>query len=487
MIQDINEIPPSRVQTARRSSFSGWEQLLGLDGTALAEPDSTTTGQAILYLRVSSVRQMNTAVDIDADGNSIATQREACIVRAKRAKAPVLHEFVEPGNSAQTIGKRPVFREMLRYIEAHPEVTYVVIYMRSRAFRNLADAAITKRILAGMGVKLISAKEDFGEGYMADAMEAVTDIMNEVQVRQSGEDIKQKLLHKAKNGGTVGRARLGYLNVRKDFDGRLVNTIDLDPFRAPLIRWAFEEYATGEYSIARLRDALTEQGFVTRQTAKWKAAPISLNQLSLLLRDPYYLGMVTHKGQIYEGRHEAIVDPELFQRVQEVYAQRSRPTQRDRVHAHFLRGMMSCGRCERAGRSHRMIYTEARNGAGVLYGYYFCRGRQDSVCDLPHLPLQDVEHAVVRAVKARQLPPGFVEDMKEQIKRASDIQQTAERETRSRLTTRLRKLDVQEANLIDVAADGELAANAVKERLRAIAVERRAVVDRLQRSDEEGA
>lgn len=39
--------------------------------------------------------------------------------------------------------------------------------------------------------------------------------------------------------------------------------------------------------------------------------------------------------------------------------------------------------------------------------------------------------------------------------------------------------------MIDVAADGQLAANAVKERLRAIAVERRAVIDRLQRSDEE--
>jgi len=197
-----------------------------------------------------------------------ATQREACAVRAKRAKAPIAAEFVEPGNSAQSIDKRPVFREVLRYIEEHPEISYVVIYMRSRAFRNLADAAITKRILASMGVKLISAKEDFGEGYMADAMEAVTDIMNEVQVRQSGEDIKQKMLHKAMSGGTTGRAKIGYLNVRKDFDGRLVNTIDIDPERAPLVRWAFEQYATGEYSMSVLREQLAEQGLTTRPTAK---------------------------------------------------------------------------------------------------------------------------------------------------------------------------------------------------------------------------
>ncbi|MFC4137467.1 hypothetical protein GON06_14130 [Microbacterium sp. MAH-37] len=38
--------------------------------------------------------------------------------------------------------------------------------------------------------------------------------------------------HNEERGGSVGRAELGYLNVRKDFGGRLVNTIDVDPARA---------------------------------------------------------------------------------------------------------------------------------------------------------------------------------------------------------------------------------------------------------------
>ena len=56
---------------------------------------------------------------------------------------------------------------------------------------------------------MVSAKEEFGEGYMGDAMEAITDIMNEVQVRQNGEDISNKMRHKAQNGGTTGRASWG--------------------------------------------------------------------------------------------------------------------------------------------------------------------------------------------------------------------------------------------------------------------------------------
>ncbi|CAN0307727.1 unnamed protein product, partial [Phaeothamnion confervicola] len=275
-------------------------------------------GTAVLYLRVSTQRQLRTATDIDPDGNSIATQREATMKRAKRLKVPVAEVFVEPGHSAQSIANRPVFRDLLHYIEEHPEVTYVIIYMRSRVFRNQTDAAITKRILASMDVKLISAKEEFGEGYMADAMEAITDIMNEVQVRQSGEDISTKMLNKAKSGGTTGRAKLGYLNVRREVDGYQVNGIAIDPKRAPLMKWAFEQYATGDYSLVQLLRELTELGLTTRRTAKWGERPLSRTRLAELLRDPYYIGMVPYKGEVYPGRHEPLISPELFERVQQV-------------------------------------------------------------------------------------------------------------------------------------------------------------------------
>ena len=53
--------------------------------------------QAVLYLRVSSKKQMDTAVDIDPEGNSIATQREVSTRKANNLNATVVQEFVEPG------------------------------------------------------------------------------------------------------------------------------------------------------------------------------------------------------------------------------------------------------------------------------------------------------------------------------------------------------------------------------------------------------
>lgn len=195
---------------------------------------------------------MHTAADVDKDGNSIATQRVETIRKVHELGAMFEREFIEPGQSAQTIAKRPQFQRLLRYIDEHPGVRYVVIYMRSRIFRNFTDAAITKRQLLEKGVRLVSAKEEFGEGYMADAMEAITDIMNEVQVRMNGADVAVKMQHKVEQGGTVGRAKLGYLNVRRDFDGRLVNTIDVDPMRAPLVTWPSSNMPPAHIPRARL-------------------------------------------------------------------------------------------------------------------------------------------------------------------------------------------------------------------------------------------
>ena len=477
-------MPRTGSASRRRASFDDFEQLLGLNGVApLNHADIPNSAEGAIYMRVSTARQMDTAVDIDEEGNSIATQREACIKKCRRLKVPIAREFVEPGNSAQSIAKRPVFRQLLRYVEENPQVGYVIIYMRSRAFRNYTDAAIAKRILATMGVKLISANEEFGEGYMADAMEAITDIMNEVQVRQSGEDISNKMLHKAQSGGTTGRAKLGYLNTRKDFDGRLVNTIEVDLQRSPLIKWAFEQYATGEYSLTRLQQELADQGLTTRKTAKWAEKPVSRSQLGVILRDPYYLGMVTFKGKVYPGRHKALVKPELFERVQAVIDTRMRRSQRDIVHSHYLRSLMHCGRCHAVGRTQQLIYSQPINSAGQPYEYYYCRQRHEHGCGLPHLRVADVEDVVQREVSKLRLTREEAEALREQTTGSLERRLEVERDTRSRLKKELGRLDVQEERLLDLASDGGLSTGKLRQRLNSLQVKRVTIERQLERTD----
>lgn len=438
---------------------------------------------AVTYLRVSTTRQMDTGSDVDAEGNSIATQREACNARAAKLGAVVQQEFVEPGASAQTISKRPVFKQLLSYLDEHPEVGLVIIYVRSRAFRNLGDAVITKRRLEEMGVKLVSAKEDFGEGIMADAMEAVTDIINEVQVRMNGEDIKTKMRHKAERGGTNGRARVGYLNVRIEQDGRQINSIALDPERAPLIKQAFELYATGDYSLQRLQETMADLGLTTRPTRSRPAGPLSMSQLHRMLQDPYYVGLVPYKGETFPGRHEPIITTALFERVQKVLEDRSKPGIRDRVLYHYLKGLLYCSRCHQRGRESRLIYTEAK-GNGGTYEYFKCRARFNGECDLPYLPVEDVEWKVADHYGTLQLEPEFLAMIRETIQEGLEDAQAHTRGLHESYTAQLAKLDKQEERLLDLAADSSMPQERIRTRLRDIHLKRATANEGLTKTSE---
>lgn len=80
-------------------------------------------------------------------------------------------------------------------------------------------------------------------------------------------------------GGSPNRAPIGYLNVRvQTDDNREFRMVKVDPEWTPHITWAFEAYATGEWSVARPSDQLGERGLRTRPTpSRSSAIPMTAN------------------------------------------------------------------------------------------------------------------------------------------------------------------------------------------------------------------
>lgn len=77
------------------------------------------------------------------------------------------------------------------------------------------------------------------------------------------------------------------------FDRRKVNTVVIDPERAPFITLAFTLYASGEYTMDEIVDELSVRGLTTRPTVSRPPGPVSTSKMSRLLRDPNYLGQIT--------------------------------------------------------------------------------------------------------------------------------------------------------------------------------------------------
>ena len=442
----------------------------------------TEAEEAFFYLRVSSKKQMDTDADYDPEGNSIPTQRRVTQAKADDMGVTAVAEYVEPGRSATNIDKRPVFQQMLADLKQRPNVRYVIVYMMSRAFRNALEELATKAQLAEMGVKLVSAKENFGDGYLGDAMQGIMAIFNELQVRSNGEDVKTKMANKARNGGTVGRAPLGYLNVGNISEGREFRTVIVDPVRGPLVRLAFELYATGDWSLADLSDELYDRGLRTRPRSG-PEQQVGISKLSDMLRDRYYIGIVTLKGEEYQGRHEPLVSLELFDRVQEIIDTRATALERRRVHHHYLKGSLFCGACNAGGITQRMIIQHTVNRYGTPYTYFFCRGRQNGTCDTPHIHVGHLEQAVEDHYATIRFTPTFIAEVRAHLARTIEDEQASAKLLREQLTAELKSLDAKEENLLDLAADGELPQGKIKTRLRDIAQRRRHLRERLDQAD----
>jgi site-specific DNA recombinase len=356
------------------------------------------------------------------------------------------------------------------------------VYQFNRIFRNSVDAGITKRDLKKYGTRVVPTIMDLGEGPEGDMVETILHAVGEYQSKANGADIAYKMGAKARNGGTLGRTRLGYVNARDLSEGRNIGIVKFDPERAPYMKMAFELYATDEYSIERLAQELNRRGLTTRR-GRFPAGPISTSTLNQLLRDPYYIGYITYKGELIRGRHEPLISDDLFNRVQTVLDQHSGSGARQYRHHHYLKGSLWCGRCHEQGVESRMIMQWA-SGRGGRYLYFFCKEKQKHNCESRYVEANAVEDAVIDFYRTIRFPSDEAHQLRMLLHETLDDEEKASKLLHQQLTAALLRLDTQEENLIDLAADGNLSSNKAKQRLAEIRRQRDQISSQLDQTGE---
>lgn len=109
-------------------------------------------------------------------------------------------------------------------------------------------------------------------------------------------------------------------------------------------------------------------------------------------------GRIRHKAELYDGEHEAIVDPSIYAQVQGLLAQngRSGGVEARNRHGALLRRMLYCKAC---GQAMAHTFTSKR---GRQYRYYTCvraikSGR--AACPAQSLPAAEIERVVIDQVQ----------------------------------------------------------------------------------------
>ncbi len=379
--------------------------------------------RAVAYLRVSTKAQ----VDKDPDGLSLPVQKQYAEQKAAQLDAVIVEYYVERGQSARTMRRDELQRLCARLRESR-DLDYVIVLSLNRLARDVGDFdRLWDDYITPAGAELVSVLETFDNTPGGRFMAHVSQLRRSTTQPRRRSGCAWASRARCKVGGTSGLAPLGYRNVSKIVDGRTVKSVGVDPERAPQVVEAFELYATGDWSLPELLDEVTKRGFRTRATRARSSKPLALAQLHRMLKNPYYCGDVTHRGARYEGRHEALIDRELFERVQSVMSAHYKAGEREQRHRHYLKGLLVCHRC-----GSRMTLAVTTKG----YRYFYCLGRhRRNGCDQPYLPIEAVEREVLAAYRGLQVPErdvawlrlALAEHLSEEEKRRARVVERARR------------------------------------------------------------
>jgi site-specific DNA recombinase len=403
-------------------------------------PEAAAT--AIIYLRVSSDSQVSKAHD--PEGYSIPTQREGCQRHAERLDARVIAEFVELGRTGTNL-RRPALQDMLAALPKLKQ-TYVIFYDLSRVAREEQDAFWLLGEIKRHGAKLESTLERIDDSPTGLLLYTIMTGVNAHRSRMDGEKVKGGLARKHATGGSMGPARIGYLNDYEMVEGRRVASISTDPERFDLVRLGFELAATGAHTITTLTEMLEELGLRTRGTYKRASKPLSRSMVHRMLRDDYYIGIVTLKGVKRPGRHEPIVDRATFERVQQVLSAHRASGDRSHKHSHHLIGSLHCGTCKR-----RLGFNRTR-GNGGLYEYFACLSRvsPQGRCSAPHYRAHTIERTVERKYKTYLLTAHEQAVIREVLLARANASTAEARKDADRHERRVRELISHQHKLLDL-------------------------------------
>jgi site-specific DNA recombinase len=374
----------------------------------------------------------------DRQALSHAAQEKECRFFAERHDV-VIDELVQESHSARRPG-RPLFDAMLKKVEALVQKdTHVRIlaHKPDRLLRNIADWARLND-LVDQGVELLFVTGSYENNAQGKLAFGINVIFAKHYVDNLSEEVKKGIKEKLARGEWPGWAPLGYRNIS---DARATERIVPEPVTAPLVRKAFEYYASGEYSLARLTKQMAEEGLVGRLTGK----PLSKSILhDRVLANPFYYGAFRYRGELHTGRHEPLVSLELWERVQAILHGKSRPKR----YRHEFRfgGLLRCTRCACA------VVGEIKRGR---YIYYRCSHRRGP-CSERYLREETLNELLFAHVApALRLRPGVEDALRETAHRLA-IDGTEPDAERKALERRQEDLERKQAVLLDMRLAGNI-------------------------------
>ena len=282
--------------------------------------------------------------------------------------------YQDPGFSGKS-DNRPAFQRMVYDAQAG-KFQVLVIHKLDRFMRNMVLCSqYLQKIVQDFHIPVFF----FGDNLMFENEVEMSIQLTmfswfaDYYVKNLSKETAKGKYSKASKGMTNGAAPFGYV---KDDKGYLL----IEPEEAEAVKMAFESYSTGLYSDQQIADILNKTGFKTK-----RGHIFSKDTVTGMLQNVTYEGLILYTGIkanekdviMFQGLHDPIITPELFDKCMNVRMQKNSNPIRDKhlgtpdVSDRFmLQGILVCASCGRKMRTqsrkdhHDFRYLESKSVKG---------------------------------------------------------------------------------------------------------------------------
>jgi len=402
--------------------------------------------QYFSYIRVSTTKQGD-------HGVSLQEQHDAILRYAQRQNLQIVRSFEEQETAAKR--GRPVFSEMLSFLK-HGKAAGVVIHKIDRGARNLKDWADLAELI-DLGVEVHFANESLDLNTRGGRLSAdIQAVVAADFIRNLREETKKGFYGRLKQGLYPIRAPIGYL----DRGGGHAKAPD--PKMAGLVRESFDLYATGNFSLPRLVEAMYARGLRNRKGSK-----VSLNGMSTMLNNPFYVGLIRLRktGECFPGLHAPVVSKGLFDTVQQVL--NGKTVARTHRHEFAFSRMITCTLCGRT------TMAEIQKGNT----YYRCHTQK---CETKTIREDRLENELAKAFVPLRLNDEEMSYIREWFAWARAHKHERAKDEREACALQLAQIRGRLSRLTDAYLDGAIERELLDERRGTLLLEEAGVKQRMQ-------
>ncbi|WP_353280093.1 recombinase family protein [Wolbachia endosymbiont (group B) of Silvanus unidentatus] len=285
--------------------------------------------------------------------NSLDAQRVACekYIKSKEGWVALAKRYDDGGYSGKNL-ERPAIKELFEDVKGG-EVDCVIVYTLDRLSRETKDSIEVTSFFRRHRVNFIAVTQIFDNNTpMGKFVQTVLSGAAQLEREMIVERVKNKIATSKEQGLWMGgTVPLGY-DVK---DKELI----INGKEAKTVKHIFERYMELK-SMAELARELNSQGYRTKARFDiFKKATVRR-----IITNPIYMGKIRHYEKEYEGKHEAIIKEEKWQKAQELI--KNQPYRKAKYEEALLKGIIKCKSCDV---NMTLTYSKKEN---KRYRYYVC-------------------------------------------------------------------------------------------------------------------